>query len=102
MPNCPTVACARPYDTAATSSLNAFGDDLRAMDVTGEASGAQQHVESDVTQLSSTLTQLAGSASASAYARTAQRSDLDGLLQTYSNDVRSLVDSLQQAANEPF
>jgi hypothetical protein len=102
VPNCQTVACARPYDTAAASSLNAFGNDLGTMDVTGNASGAQQHVESDVAQLSSTLTQLAHSASAADYARTAQRSDLNGLVQTYVGDVRSLVDSLRQAANEPF
>jgi hypothetical protein len=102
VPNCQTVSCARPFDSAAASSLNSFGADLRSMDLAADASDAQQHVESDVTQLSSTLTQLAQSPNPAAYAQTAQRSDLDGLLQTYADDVQSLVDSLQQAANAPF
>jgi hypothetical protein len=102
VPNCQTVACARPYDSAAASSLNAFADDLRTMNVASDASDAQRHVESDVAQLSSTLTRLANSPNAAAYARTAQKSDLDGLLQTYANDVRSLVYSLQQASSAPF
>jgi hypothetical protein len=102
VPNCQTVACARPYDTAAASSLDAFGDDLGTMDVAANASDAQRHVESDVAQLASTLTRLAESPNPAAYARTAQRSDLDGLLQTYANDVQSLVHSLRQSSNAPF
>jgi hypothetical protein len=102
VPDCQTVTCARPYDTAAASSLNEFGDDLRSMDVAAGASDAQRHVESDVTQLSSTLTQLARSPNAASYAARAQRSDLDGLLRTYADDVESLVYSLRQAANAPF
>ena len=93
---------ARPYDTAAASSLTSFGDDLRGMNVDSNASSAQQHVESDVAQLSSTLTQLADSRDARAYARTAQRSDFGGLIKTYADDVQTLVDALHQAANVPF
>jgi hypothetical protein len=102
VPNCQTVSCARPYDTAAASSLNTFGTDLHAMDVSADASSAQQHVENDIAQLSSTLTRLARSPNDTAYARTARRSDLNGLLQTYAGDVQSLVQSLQQDANAPF
>ena len=102
VPNCRTVSCARPYDIAAASSLTAFGADLRAMNVDSNASSAQQHLESDVAQLSSTLTQLADSPNASAYGRTAQRSDFSGLIQTYRGDVQSLVDALRQSANAPF
>jgi Domain of unknown function (DUF4389) len=98
VPDCQTVACARPYDTAAVSTLNAFGDDLRAMTVSSGASSAQQHVEDDLAQLSSTLNQLAESPDAAAYARTGRRSDLAGLVGTYADDVQSLVNALQQAA----
>ena len=102
VPNCQSVSCARPYDVAAAASLTSFGDDLRGMDVDSHATSAQQHVESDVAQLSSTLTRLADSRDATAYARTAQRSDFGGLIQTYRDDVQSLVDALHQAANVPF
>ncbi len=98
VPHCQTVACARPYDTAAVSTLNAFGTDLRAMSVSGGASSAQQHVENDLSQLSSTLDQLADSPDAAAYARAGRRSDLAGLVGTYADDVQSLVNALQQAA----
>ncbi len=98
VPDCQTVACARPYDTAAVSRLNTFGADLRAMTVTGGASSAQQHVENDLSQLSSTLNQLADSPDAAAYARVGRRSDLAGLVGTYADDVQSLLNALQQAA----
>ena len=68
------------------------------MTVTGGASSAQQHVENDLSQLSSTLNQLADSPDAAAYARAGRRSDLAGLVGTYADDVQSLVNALQQAA----
>ncbi len=62
------------------------------------ASSAQQHVENDLSQVSSMLTQLADNPDAAAHATTRRRGDLAGPLQTYASDVQSLADALQQAA----
>ena len=59
--SCTTVACLRASHLDAASKLTRFDNDLRTMSLPANASQPAQLVESDTTQLSSILSQLANS-----------------------------------------
>jgi hypothetical protein len=92
---CSTVSCLRPSHLAAAARLTQFGNDVRAMNLPSNASGAAQQVESDTSQLSTILTRLAKSQDLQAYYNTAQTSNLDTVLNSYPHDAQNLANTVK-------
>jgi hypothetical protein len=93
--SCTTVSCLRASHLAAATSLDKFNSDLTAMNLPSNAQGPAQVVESDLTQLASVFTDLANSASPQAYRATLQKSNLQTLLTSLTNDTNTLLDALR-------
>ena len=92
--SCATVACLRASHLDAASKLTQFDDDLRNMSLPANASQPAQVVESDTTQLSSILSQLANSSDLSTYRATIRSSNLTTILGSYHVDTLNLVNAL--------
>jgi hypothetical protein len=93
--SCTTVSCLRASHLAAATALDKFNSDLTAMNLPSNAQGPAQVVESDLTQLASVFTDLANSASPQAYRATLQKSNLQTLLTSLTNDTNTLLDALR-------
>lgn len=93
--SCTTVSCLQASHLAAASSLDKFNVDLTAMNLPPNAQGPARVVESDLTQLGSVFTNLANSPSPQAYRATLQKSNLQTLLTSLTNDTNSLLDALR-------
>jgi len=92
--SCATVACLRASHLDAASKLTQFDDDLRSMSLPANASQPARVVESDATQLSAILSQLANSSDLSTYRATIRSSDLTAILSSYHVDTVNLVKAL--------
>ena len=92
--SCATVACLRASHLDAASKLTQFDNDLRTMSLPTNASQPAQLVESDTTQLSSILSQLANSSDLSTYRATIRSSNLTTIWSSYHVDTQTLVNAL--------
>lgn len=93
--SCTTVSCLHASHVAAAASLDKFNFDLTAMNLPSNAQGPAQVVESDLTQLASVFTDLANSSSPQAYRATLQKSNLQTLLTSFTNDTNTLLNALR-------
>ena len=91
---CTTVAGLRSAHLRAAADLTRLADDLRVMNLPGNASGQAHYVESDATQLATIFRQLANSASCPNYESQLASSDLDTILSSYPADTQNLVNTL--------
>ena len=92
--SCATVACLRASHLDAASKLTRFDNDLRTMSLPANASQPAQLVESDATQLSSILSQLANSSDLATYRATIRSSNLTTIWSSYHVDTQTLVSAL--------
>ena len=91
---CTTLSCLQMASQSVATSLSDFSNDLSSMNFPSQAVAASQRVESDVTQLHTFFQSLADASSVQQVRALAQRSQIDAILQSYPDDVRSLVDQI--------